>query len=75
VLSAAAAQQGLAQDKYPSRPKEGATILRMPEVKERLAADGSEVVAGTPEEFAAPIRPRSRNGPKWRRPRGYSRNE
>ena len=56
MLSAAAAQQGLAQDKYPSRPKEVATILRMPEVKERLAADGSEVVAGTPEEFAALIK-------------------
>ena len=33
-----------------------AAILRTPEVRERLAADGSEVVAGSPEEFAALIK-------------------
>ena len=31
-------------------------ILRAPDVKERLAADGAEVVANTPEQFAAYIR-------------------
>ena len=33
--------------------KETTAILRTPEARERLRSDGSEVVAGTPEEFAA----------------------
>ena len=33
--------------------KETVAILRTPEARERLRSDGSEVVAGTPEEFAA----------------------
>ncbi len=36
--------------------KEVAAILRSPEARERLARDGNEVVAGSPEEFAAFIR-------------------
>jgi tripartite-type tricarboxylate transporter receptor subunit TctC len=36
--------------------REAAAILRTPGVRERLAADGSEVVAGTPDEFKAFIR-------------------
>ncbi len=35
---------------------ESAAILRAPDSVRRLAADGAEVVAGTPEEFAAVIR-------------------
>ena len=31
--------------------KEAVAILRTPEITERLANDGSEVVAGTPEAF------------------------
>lgn len=36
--------------------KETVAILRTPEITERLAKDGSIVVAGTPEEFGAFIR-------------------
>ncbi len=36
--------------------KEAVAILRTPEIAERLANDGSQVVAGTPEEFGAFIR-------------------
>jgi tripartite-type tricarboxylate transporter receptor subunit TctC len=36
--------------------KETTAILRTPEVKDRLTADGNEVVAGTPEEFGALIK-------------------
>lgn len=36
--------------------KEIVTILRMPEVKDRLAADSAEVVGSSPEEFAAFMR-------------------
>ena len=36
--------------------REVAPILRSAEVKNRLAADGAEVVAGTPEEFARLLR-------------------
>ncbi len=36
--------------------KETVAILRAPEITERLANDGSVVVAGTPEEFGAFIR-------------------
>ncbi len=36
--------------------KEVVAILRQPDVKERFAKDGAEVVAGTPEEFDAYIR-------------------
>ncbi len=36
--------------------KEATAILRMPEAMERLRSDGSEVVASSPEEFAAFIK-------------------
>jgi tripartite-type tricarboxylate transporter receptor subunit TctC len=36
--------------------KEIAAILNQPEIKERFARDGAEVVAGSPEEFAAYVR-------------------
>ena len=36
--------------------RESTAILRTPELKGRLAADGAEVVAGTPEEFVALLR-------------------
>jgi tripartite-type tricarboxylate transporter receptor subunit TctC len=36
--------------------KEITAILRMPEVRERLARDGSEVIAGSSEEFAVFIK-------------------
>lgn len=36
--------------------REMAAILALPEVRERLTADGSEVVASTPEQFAAHVR-------------------
>jgi tripartite-type tricarboxylate transporter receptor subunit TctC len=36
--------------------KETTAILRIPEVKDRLTADGNELVAGTPEEFGALIK-------------------
>ena len=39
-------------------------ILHMPDVKERLSADGSEPVGGTPEQFAAHIRSEIA---KWRK--------
>jgi len=36
--------------------KEVVAILRMPEIRERFAKDGAEVVASSPEEFDAYIR-------------------
>jgi tripartite-type tricarboxylate transporter receptor subunit TctC len=33
--------------------KEAVSILRLPEVRERLAGDSAEIVASSPEEFAA----------------------
>lgn len=36
--------------------REMAAILTLPEVKERLTNDGSEVIANTPEQFAAHVR-------------------
>jgi len=36
--------------------KEVVSILRTPDVRERFARDGTEVVAGSPEEFDAYIR-------------------
>ena len=36
--------------------KEAVAVLRMPDVSSRLVNDGAEVVAGTPEEFAAFIK-------------------
>lgn len=36
--------------------REMAAILNLPEVKERLTNDGSEVIANTPEQFAAHVR-------------------
>ncbi len=36
--------------------KEAVAVLRIPEILARLAADGAEVVASTPEEFGAYIR-------------------
>ena len=36
--------------------KEVTAILRTPEARERLVRDGNEVVAGSPEEFAAFIK-------------------
>jgi len=39
-----------------------ARILRLPDVRERLAADGAEIVASTPEEFSAYI---EKEIPKW----------
>jgi len=44
--------------------REVAAILRTPEIRNRLAADGADVVAGTPEEFAALLR---REIEKWAR--------
>ena len=39
-------------------------LLRQPEVQERFASEGGEIVANTPEEFGAFIR---RDIPKWTR--------
>lgn len=36
--------------------QEAVAILRAPDVKERLARDGTEVIAGSPEEFGTYIR-------------------
>ena len=36
--------------------REATTVLRTPEVKDRLTLDGNEVVGGTPEEFATLIK-------------------
>ena len=36
--------------------KEIVAILNQPEIRERFARDGAEVVAGSPEEFSAYIR-------------------
>jgi tripartite-type tricarboxylate transporter receptor subunit TctC len=44
--------------------KETVAILRTPEITERLANDGSQVVAGTPEEFGAFMRAETE---KWAR--------
>ena len=44
--------------------REMVKILQMPDVKEKLAATGAEVIANTPEQFAANIRT---DVEKWRR--------
>lgn len=44
--------------------KEAVAILRTPEIMQRLANDGSQVVAGTPEEFGAFMRAETE---KWAR--------
>jgi tripartite-type tricarboxylate transporter receptor subunit TctC len=36
--------------------REAVAVLRLPDVSSRLAGDGAEVVAGTPEEFGAFIK-------------------
>ncbi len=47
---------GVSRDIIARVNKETVSILRAPEVTERLAADGSFVVAGTPDEFGAFMR-------------------
>ena len=47
---------GVSRDIIARVNKETVSILRAPEVTERLAADGSFVVAGTPEEFGVFMR-------------------
>jgi tripartite-type tricarboxylate transporter receptor subunit TctC len=47
---------GTSRDIIARLHKETTAILRTPEVKDRLSADGNEVVAGTPEEFGALIK-------------------
>ena len=47
------APAGTPRDIVERLQRETAAILRGPEVKNRLAADGADVVAGTPEAFAA----------------------
>ena len=44
--------------------REMVKILQLPDVKEKLAATGAEVIANTPEQFAANIRT---DVEKWRR--------
>jgi tripartite-type tricarboxylate transporter receptor subunit TctC len=50
------APAGVPQDILQKLNKEIASILAMPEVKERLAADGSEIVASSLEDFNEHIR-------------------
>jgi tripartite-type tricarboxylate transporter receptor subunit TctC len=50
------APTGTPRDIIARMNKETVAILRTPEITERLANDGSQVVAGTPEEFGAFIR-------------------
>jgi tripartite-type tricarboxylate transporter receptor subunit TctC len=50
------APAGTPKDVISRLHQEAATILRTPDIRERLARDGTEVVAGTPEEFGAYIR-------------------
>ena len=50
------APAGTPRDIITRMHKEAAAILRTPEIMERLANDGSQVVAGTPEEFGAFMR-------------------
>jgi len=50
------APAGTQKDVISRLHQEAATILRASDVRERLARDGTEVVAGSPEEFEAYIR-------------------
>jgi len=50
------APAGTSRDIVARLHREVVAILRTPEVRERLAADGSMVVAGSPEEFGALIK-------------------
>ena len=50
------APSGTPQDIIVRLHKESAAVLRLPESKERIAGDGAEVVASSPDEFAAFIR-------------------
>jgi tripartite-type tricarboxylate transporter receptor subunit TctC len=53
------APAGVSKDIINKVSRETARILRLPDVKERLAALGAEVVGGTPEELAAVIQAES----------------
>jgi tripartite-type tricarboxylate transporter receptor subunit TctC len=50
------APAGTPKDVISRLHQEAAAILRAPDIRERLARDGTEVVAGSPEEFDAYIR-------------------
>jgi tripartite-type tricarboxylate transporter receptor subunit TctC len=50
------APTGVSRDIVNRIHKEAVAILRMPDIVERLARDGGEVVAGTPEQFGAYLR-------------------
>jgi tripartite-type tricarboxylate transporter receptor subunit TctC len=58
------APTGTPRDVIERLHKEVTAILRTPEVKSRLAADGAELVAGTPEAFGAVLRAET---DKWAR--------
>jgi tripartite-type tricarboxylate transporter receptor subunit TctC len=58
------APTGTPRDVIERLHREVTAILRTPEVKSRLAADGGELVAGTPEAFAAILRSETE---KWAR--------
>ncbi len=58
------APAGTPRDIITRMHKEAAAILRTAEIMERLANDGSQVVAGTPEEFGAFMRAETE---KWAR--------
>jgi tripartite-type tricarboxylate transporter receptor subunit TctC len=50
------APAGTATDIVAKLHREIVAVLALPDVRERLAHDGSEVVASTPEEFAAMLK-------------------
>ena len=58
------ASAGIARDIILRVHKEATTIFRVPEIVARLANEGSQVVASTPEDFGAFMRAETE---KWAR--------
>jgi tripartite-type tricarboxylate transporter receptor subunit TctC len=64
---------GVSRDIVARVNKEAVAVLRAPDIVERLARDGSEVVASTPEEFGAFLRAETEKWAKVARATGLQR--
>ncbi len=67
------APAGVSRDIVTRVHKEAVAVLRAPDIVERLARDGGEVVAGTPEEFGAYLRAETEKWAKVARATGLQR--
>ena len=67
------APTGVSRDIVARVSKEAVAVLRSPDIVERLARDGGEVVASTPEEFGAYLRAETEKWAKVARATGLQR--